>query len=79
MIASSEGGMDIEEVAHSTPEKILKVFVNPLEGLSDAQAQQLAAGIGVPAASQAAGRRRVQEALPLLHGHRCQPGRDQPA
>jgi succinyl-CoA synthetase beta subunit len=52
MIASSEGGMDIEQVAHSTPEKIIKVLVNPLEGLSDAQAQQLAAGIGVPAASQ---------------------------
>jgi succinyl-CoA synthetase beta subunit len=53
LIASSEGGMDIEAVAHSTPEKILKVFVNPLQGLGDAQAQQLAAGIGVPAASQA--------------------------
>ena len=53
LIASSEGGMDIEAVAHSTPEKILKVFINPLEGLSDAKAQQLAAGIGVPPASQA--------------------------
>ena len=53
LIASSEGGMDIEAVAHDTPEKILKVFVNPLEGLSDAKAQQLAAGIGVPPASQA--------------------------
>ena len=53
LIASSEGGMDIEAVAHSTPEKILKVFINPLEGLSDAKAQQLAAGIGVPEASQA--------------------------
>ena len=53
LIASSEGGMDIEAVAHSTPEKIIKVYVNPLEGLSDAQAQQLADGIGVPAASQA--------------------------
>jgi len=53
MMASSEGGMDIEEVAHSTPEKIIKVFVDPLAGLSDAQAQELAAGIGVPAASQA--------------------------
>jgi succinyl-CoA synthetase beta subunit len=52
MMASSEGGMDIEEVAHKTPEKILKVFVDPLVGLTDAQAQQLAAGIGVPAASQ---------------------------
>ena len=53
MMASSEGGMDIEEVAHSTPEKILKVFVDPLVGLTDAQALELAAGIGVPTASQA--------------------------
>jgi succinyl-CoA synthetase beta subunit len=53
VMASSEGGMDIEEVAHKTPEKILKVFVDPLVGLTDAQAQELAAGIGVPPASQA--------------------------
>ena len=53
IMASSEGGMDIEEVAHSTPEKIIKVFVDPLVGLTDAQAQALADGIGVPAASQA--------------------------
>jgi succinyl-CoA synthetase beta subunit len=53
LMASSEGGMDIEEVAHSTPEKIIKVFVDPLTGLTDAQAKQLADGIGVPAASQA--------------------------
>ncbi|GMV46404.1 MAG: succinate--CoA ligase [ADP-forming] subunit beta [Pseudomonadota bacterium] len=53
LMASSEGGMDIEEVAHKTPEKIIKVFVDPLVGLTDAQAQQLADGIGVPAASQA--------------------------
>ncbi|MBL8446495.1 MAG: ADP-forming succinate--CoA ligase subunit beta [Zoogloeaceae bacterium] len=53
MMASSEGGMDIEEVAHNTPEKIIKVFVDPLVGLTDAQAKELAAGIGVPEASQA--------------------------
>ena len=53
MMASSEGGMDIEEVAHATPEKILKVFVDPATGLTDAQARELAAGIGVPEASQA--------------------------
>jgi succinyl-CoA synthetase beta subunit len=39
VMASSEGGMDIEEVAHSTPEKIIKVFVDPLAGMTDAQAQ----------------------------------------
>ena len=53
MMASSEGGMDIEEVAHKTPEKILKVFINPLVGLTDEQAITLVAGIGIPAASQA--------------------------
>jgi succinyl-CoA synthetase beta subunit len=53
LMASSEGGMDIEEVAHATPEKIIKVFVDPLVGLTDSQARELANGIGVPAASQA--------------------------
>ena len=53
VMASSEGGMDIEEVAHSTPEKILTVFVDPADGLTDAQAMELATGIGVPAASVA--------------------------
>ena len=42
LMASSEGGMDIEEVAHDTPEKIIKVFVDPLAGLTDAQAGELA-------------------------------------
>ncbi len=53
MMASSEGGMDIEEVAHKTPEKIIKVFVEPATGLTDAQAGDLAKGIGVPEGSLA--------------------------
>ncbi|OOG48377.1 ADP-forming succinate--CoA ligase subunit beta [Polaromonas sp. A23] len=52
-IASSEGGMDIEEVAHSTPEKIITEFIDPLTGLSDAQATKIASGIGLPAESTA--------------------------
>jgi len=52
-MASSEGGMDIEEVAHATPEKIIKVFVDPAAGLTAAQATELANGIGVPAGSTA--------------------------
>jgi succinyl-CoA synthetase beta subunit len=52
-MASSEGGMDIEEVAHATPEKIIKVFADPIAGLTDDQARELANGIGVPAASTA--------------------------
>ena len=53
LMASSEGGMDIETVAKNTPEKIIKVFVDPLVGLTDAQATQLAKGIGVPDGSVA--------------------------
>jgi succinyl-CoA synthetase beta subunit len=52
-MASSEGGMDIEEVAHATPEKIIKVLADPIAGLTDDQARELANGIGVPAASTA--------------------------
>jgi succinyl-CoA synthetase beta subunit len=53
IMASSEGGMNIEEVAHATPEKIIKAFVDPLVGITDEQAGKLADGIGVPPASTA--------------------------
>jgi len=53
MMASSEGGMDIEEVAHKTPEKIIKVFINPLVGMTDEQARTLVDGIGIPEGSKA--------------------------
>jgi succinyl-CoA synthetase beta subunit len=46
VIASSAGGMDIEEVAAHTPEKILSVTVHPAAGLSPYQARQLAFGLG---------------------------------
>jgi succinyl-CoA synthetase beta subunit len=51
VMGSSEGGMDIEEVAHSHPEKIHKVFVDPASGLTDADADSLATKIGVPSGS----------------------------
>ncbi len=51
MMASYEGGMDIEEVAHKTPEKIVKVFINPLVGMTDEQALTLAKGMGMNEAS----------------------------
>ena len=48
VMASSEGGMDIEEVAAKTPEAIHKVAVEPSLGLQDAEADDLAKKIGVP-------------------------------
>ena len=51
LIASSEGGMEIEEVAAHAPEKIHKVAIDPGTGLTDAQADDAARKIGVPDAS----------------------------
>lgn len=48
MIASAEGGIDIEEVAAKTPEKIIKVHIDPLLGLRDYQARDIAASIDLP-------------------------------
>jgi succinyl-CoA synthetase beta subunit len=56
LMASSEGGMDIEEVAASAPEKIHKVTVDPVQGLTDADADEIAPSIGIPEAALAQGR-----------------------
>ena len=48
IMASSEGGVEIEEVASQTPEKIITVHVHPLLGMQGYQARQLAYGIGLP-------------------------------
>src|SRR3981081_3095445 len=51
LIASSEGGMEIEEVAARSPHRIHKVPIDPLEGLTVEQADQVARQIGVPEGS----------------------------
>src|SRR5688572_2531463 len=56
LMASSEGGVDIEEVAARTPEKIHKVFIDPVQGLADADADEIALGIGIPQQALAQGR-----------------------
>jgi succinyl-CoA synthetase beta subunit len=48
MMASSAGGVEIEEVARTTPEKIIKSHINPLLGLKDYQARNIAIGIDLP-------------------------------
>ncbi|MDZ7812443.1 MAG: ADP-forming succinate--CoA ligase subunit beta [Ideonella sp.] len=52
-IASSEGGMDIEEVAHSTPEKIITEVIDPLVGFTAELAKKIATAIGLPEGSHA--------------------------
>ena len=60
LMASSEGGMDIEHVAATTPEKIHKVFVDPAKGLTDAEADDVSRKIGVPEGSLPQARKLLQ-------------------
>ncbi|MGO9513914.1 MAG: ADP-forming succinate--CoA ligase subunit beta [Steroidobacteraceae bacterium] len=61
LIASSEGGMEIEEVAARTPEKIYKVPIDPGAGLTERQADEVARKIGIPESS-------IPQARLFLHG-----------
>ena len=60
LMASSEGGMDIEEVAAHSPEKIHKVWIDPVAGLRDAEADAIAHKIGIPDAAIAQARACLQ-------------------
>lgn len=53
LIASSEGGVDIEDVARDTPEKIIRVTADPALGLLDYQIRMLAFGLGIEPALMA--------------------------
>jgi succinyl-CoA synthetase beta subunit len=61
LMASSEGGMDIEEVAAKSPEKIHRVTIDPAAGLIDRDAEDIARRIGVP-------QRAIPQARDLLKG-----------
>ncbi|MEI7556471.1 ADP-forming succinate--CoA ligase subunit beta [Candidatus Chlorohelix sp.] len=52
IMASAEGGMEIEDVAKENPEKIIKVLADPFMGLLDYQARDIAIGLGLPADKQ---------------------------
>ncbi len=51
VMASRAGGMNIEEVAENTPEKIIKVYVDPLCGIQGYHLRNIAFGLGIPAAA----------------------------
>jgi succinyl-CoA synthetase beta subunit len=61
LMASSEGGMDIEEVAAKSPEKIHRVTIDPATGLIDRDAEDIARRIGIP-------QRAIPQARDLLKG-----------
>jgi succinyl-CoA synthetase beta subunit len=61
MIASTEGGMEIEEVAHKTPEKILTIPVDPRVGLQDFQVMQLGLKLGLDPA-------KIKDLSPVING-----------
>jgi len=60
LMASAEGGVNIEEVAEKAPEKIVKAAIDPVAGLTDRQADEVARGIGIPEASVAQARELFQ-------------------
>ncbi|MDB5824812.1 MAG: ADP-forming succinate--CoA ligase subunit beta [Herminiimonas sp.] len=60
LMASSEGGMDIEEVAEKHPELIHKIAIDPSVGLTDSEADDISRKIGVPDASLADARTQLQ-------------------
>jgi succinyl-CoA synthetase beta subunit len=60
LMASSEGGMDIEEVAESHPELLHSIVIDPATGLTDADADSIAKKIGVPEASVVDARNQLQ-------------------
>ena len=67
IIASAAGGMDIEEVAKDTPEKILTVKLHPAAGIQDYQTRELGFGLGLAKEQQAALRDILRKLVKLLH------------
>ncbi len=67
LMASAEGGMDIEEVAAKQPEKIHKLWLQPEALPTDAEAEELAAKIGVPEGSRAAAAELMQNLARVFH------------
>ena len=68
-IASADGGMDIEEVAEHTPERILKVELHPAVGLSGYQCRELAFGLGLEGGQVAAFEKVMRGILALYLAH----------
>lgn len=66
LMASAEGGMDIEEVAAKTPEKIHKILIDPVIGLTDVDITYIAGKIGLPITSLDAARELLKDSIRRL-------------
>jgi succinyl-CoA synthetase beta subunit len=77
IMASQEGGVEIEKVAAETPEKIFKEAVHPATGLNPFQARKLAFALGPRRAAGGPGRQAHFGRLQRLHGERRVAARDQ--
>jgi succinyl-CoA synthetase beta subunit len=71
IMASEAGGMDIEEVAARSPEKIIKAFVNPLLGLQAYHCRQLAFGLNLPPAAAKSFTPMIQSLYRLFVEYDC--------
>jgi succinyl-CoA synthetase beta subunit len=71
VMASEAGGMDIEEVAARSPEKIIKAFVNPLLGLQAYHCRQLAFGLNLPPAASKSFMPMIQNLYRLFVEYDC--------
>ena len=76
-IASTEGGMEIEEVAANTPEKVLKESIDPSVGFQGYNGRNLAFGLGLPELEPAVLKPFLQmlgKLVPAIYGKECVPG-----
>ena len=79
VVASSAGGMEIEEIAHEQPETLIRVAVEPAVGMQAFQAREIAFALGLEAGQIAPAVADHPRLLPRLSRARRHHGRDQPA
>ena len=79
MIASTEGGMDIEDVAHETPEKITTITIDPAQGFMPHHGRAVAFALKLKAISTSRRRSWPSSSTPLSWRSRLRDARDQPA
>ena len=78
-IASAAGGMEIEEVAHTNPDAVAKISIDPATGVDEAKAREIADAGRLPGRHHRRGRAGDRQAVPGLPGRGRHAGRGEPA